>query len=78
MAKKKLSVTVSPERLQRAQEVSPGLNISEVVDEALDALVERELENRWLKVHQRLEGADQSDLPQDVPVDLSDLPWDEE
>lgn len=74
----KLSVTVSPERLRRAQEVSPGLNISEVVDEALNALVERRLESRWLEVHKSGEGAAQADLPQDVPVDLSGLPWDEE
>lgn len=78
MAKKKLSVTVSPEVLQRAQEVSPGLNVSEVVDEALNALVERELERRWLRAHQRQEGAGQADLPQDITVDLSALPWDEE
>ncbi len=77
MPKKKLSVSVSPERLQKAREISPGLNVSEVVDEALDALVERELEKRWLKVHERRSPAD-ADLPQDIPVDLSGLPWDEE
>jgi post-segregation antitoxin (ccd killing protein) len=75
--KKKLSVTVSPERLKRAREVSPGLNVSEVVDEALNALVDRELERRWLRAHQRQEGPP-ADLPQEVPVDLTDLPWDEE
>lgn len=72
MTKKKVSVTLSPERLQRARELSPGLNVSEVVDNALDALVERELEKRWLKAHEQA-----ADVPQEVPIDLSDLPWDD-
>lgn len=72
MTKKKLSVTVSPERLQRARELSPGLNVSEVVDNALDALVQRELENRWLRAREQA-----ADVHNEVPVDLSDLPWDD-
>lgn len=77
MAKKKVSVTLSPERLERAQELNPGLNVSEVVDEALDALVERELEKRWLDAHERSAGARDDDLSQEFSVNLAHLPWDE-
>lgn len=72
MPKRKVSVTVSPSRLQRARDLSPGLNLSEVVDRALEALVERELERRWLEAHGR---AGPADLPEDVPVDLTQAPW---
>lgn len=77
MAKKKVSVTLSHDRLRRVQELIPGMNVSEVVDEALDALLERELERQWLRGRQGGLKADKSDLPQGVPVDLSDVPWDD-
>jgi hypothetical protein len=38
----KVSVTLSPERLPRARELTSNMKLSELVDEALDALVERE------------------------------------
>lgn len=74
MAKQKASVTLSPELVQRAREVTGRQNLSELLDAALDALVERELERRWLAGHSTsVVGAD---LPGEVPVDLADLPWD--
>lgn len=72
MSKRKVSVTLSPERITRAQEVTGRSNLSELLDEALLALVDRELELRWIARH---DSADDRDVPDDVPVDLSDLPW---
>lgn len=76
MAKQKVSVTLSPERIDRARAVTGKANLSELLDDALDALVARELERQWLEAHQEPSaGAD--DLPGGVPVDLTDLPWDD-
>lgn len=72
MSKRKVSVTLTPERIARAQEVTGRANLSELLDEALLALVDRELEQRWIA------GTDSTmdrDLPSGVPVDLSDVPW---
>ncbi len=74
MAKQKVSVTLSPERLRRAREVTRSANLSELLDDALDALVERELERRWLEGHERAAG--DTGLPGEVPVDLTGVPWD--
>lgn len=74
MAKQKVSVTLTPERVERARAVSGRTSLSELLDEALDAFVERELERRWLGAHER-DATPQTDLPGEVPVDLSDLPW---
>lgn len=73
--KRKVSVTVSPERLRRAQEITGTTNLSELIDDALAALVERELERRWLEAHAT--GGQTADLPGEVSVDLSAVPWDE-
>ena len=72
-SKLKISATVDPARLQAARRVA-GLDrpISEVLDLALDAYVVYTLEQRWLAAHQ----APRSDLPGEVPVDLTDVPWD--
>ncbi len=75
MTKRKVSVTLSPERLRRAQEVSGTSNLSELVDDALEALVERALERQWLDAHPATE--ETTDLPTEVPVDLRAVPWDE-
>lgn len=72
MTRLKVSATVRPERLALAQEITGKTNVSELIDDALSALIEREQERRWLDAH-----PDRS-LPVDVPVDLSDLPWDDE
>ncbi|MGH9187983.1 MAG: hypothetical protein ACRD0U_19585, partial [Acidimicrobiales bacterium] len=53
--------------------VGPGTsNVSQLLDEALAALIERELERRWLDAHP------DDDLPGEVAVDLSSVPWDDE
>lgn len=72
--KQKISVTVSPERLRRARAVTGDTNLSELLDNALDALIDRELERRWLEGHEN-EALDR-DLPDEVPVDLGAAPWD--
>ena len=70
--KLKISATVDPARLEAARRVA-GLDrpISEVVDLALDAYVVHTLEQRWLAAHV----APRADLPGEVPVDLTDMPW---
>lgn len=73
MAKHKVSVTLSPERLQRAQLITGSENVSELLDDALEALIERELERRWLSAHESAPG--DPDLPGEVAPDLSELPW---
>ncbi|MDN5749421.1 MAG: hypothetical protein L0H64_13040 [Pseudonocardia sp.] len=43
--------------------------------DALDAVVERELERQWLAVHDWSPAG--TDLPGEIVVDLADVPWDE-
>ncbi|CAN5611762.1 hypothetical protein BH24ACT14_BH24ACT14_13750 [soil metagenome] len=71
MPKTKVSATVSPERLARARVITGTDSVSELLDEALLALIERELERRWLEAHP------DDELPGEVVPDLSGLPWDE-
>ena len=71
-SKRKISATVDPRRLEAARRVAgPDRPISEVVDLALDAYVVHTLEQRWLAAHP----ASRADLPGEVPVDLTDVPW---
>lgn len=72
MPKTKVSATVSPERLARAREVTGTDSVSELLEEALEALIERELEQRWLQAHP------DEELPGEVVPDLSAVPWNEE
>lgn len=67
----KISATVSPERLQEAKEVTGTSNVSQLLDQALAALIERELERRWLDAHP------DEELPGEVEVDLTSVPWEE-
>lgn len=67
----KISATVTPERLREAQEVTGTSNISRLLDEALGALIERELETRWLVANP------DDGLPGAVEVDLTSVPWEE-
>lgn len=75
MTKTKISATVTPEQLARAHEVSGVSNLSQLLERALAALIERELEQRWLDAH---DVEVETDLPGEVEVDLSATPWDEE
>lgn len=70
MTRTKVSATISPERLARAREVTGTDSLSQLLDEALDALIERQLERRWLRAHR------DGELPGAVEVDLSAVPWD--
>jgi hypothetical protein len=71
MAKEKISATIDPERLAAAKRLTGKSNVSEVLDDALAVLIERELEREWLDAHP------DDDLPGEVPVDLTDVPWDD-
>ena len=71
MPKTKVSATIDPEHLAEARALLGTDNVSVVLDTALLALIERELERRWLMAHP------DHDLPVDVPVDLAGLPWDD-
>jgi post-segregation antitoxin (ccd killing protein) len=70
-ARTKISATLTPERLREAQQVTGTSNISQLLDEALAALIERELEKRWL------EAQPDDELPGEVEVDLTSAPWEE-
>jgi len=70
-AKTKVSATLTPERLQQAKAVTGTSNVSQLLEDALAALIERELERRWLEANR------DDELPGDVPVDLSSVPWEE-
>ena len=79
MVKRKVSATVEPERIRRAQVVTGSTNLSELIERGLDALIERELERRWVSGYQQHPDGDEfSDLPGEVRVDLSAVPWDEQ
>jgi hypothetical protein len=67
----KISATLTPERLREAQEVTGTSNVSQLLDEALAALIERELEKRWLEANP------DDELPGEVEVDLTSVPWEE-
>lgn len=72
MTKTKVSATLTPERLAKAREVTGLANLSELLDQALSALIERELERQWMASHPY------DDLPGEVQVDLSTVPWEDE
>jgi post-segregation antitoxin (ccd killing protein) len=72
MTKMKVSATLDPEHLAEARALVGTDNVSVVLDTALVALIERELERRWLAAHP------DHDLPIDVVMGLADLPWDDE
>lgn len=73
MTRVKVSATLAPELIAEARAVVSTASLSELLDRALEALVERELERRWLDAHH----GDTSALPGPVPVDLSHIPWDD-
>jgi post-segregation antitoxin (ccd killing protein) len=71
MTKKKISATVDPDRLAEAVELTGSVNVSSIIDRALDALIDQERERQWLAAHPA------ADLPGEVAPDLSDAPWEE-
>lgn len=71
MPKTKVSAAVSPHRLARAREVTGTDSVSDLFEEDLAALIERELEQRWLHAHP------DEELNGEIVPDLSAVPWDE-
>ncbi len=71
MAKAKVSATVTPELLEQAQELTGTTNVSQLLDDALRLLIERQLEERWL------ERFTDDDLLGEIPVDWSHIPWED-
>lgn len=71
MAKAKVSATVTPELLEQAQELTGTTNVSQLLDDALRLLIERQLEERWL------ERFTDEDLPGEITVDWSHIPWED-
>ncbi|GFG86490.1 type II toxin-antitoxin system CcdA family antitoxin [Mycolicibacter algericus] len=69
--KAKVSATLRPELLREAQAITGTSNVSQLLEDALGALIERELEKRWLDANH------DDDLPGEVRVDLSSVPWEE-
>jgi len=74
MAKQKVSVTLSPSRISVARRLTGNENLSDLLDDALSALIEREQERRWTNGR----SADDDDPLGDVVPDLTDTPWDDE
>ena len=77
MKKIKLSVTVSPERLARAQELTGCQKASEVLDRGLSALIEDELERIHADGYVAHPQGDDTVAMVDPSV-WADLPWEEE
>lgn len=77
MAKVKISATVDPARLERAKELTGVSSVSEVLERALAALIEDELERRHVEGYAR--HPQQGDTVNAVDAGTwADLPWDEE
>lgn len=74
MTKQKVSVTLSPSRISDARRLTGNENLSDLLDEALGALIDREQERRWLQGRSVVE----ADPIGDATPDLSDVPWDDE
>jgi len=75
--KVKISATVRPERLAEAKRLTGCDNVSEVLDRALTALIDDELERAHAEGYARLPQGDETVQAVDPGV-WADLPWDEE
>jgi hypothetical protein len=73
--KTKVSATLDPERLARARQLTGSTNVSEVLDLALDALIERLLERAHTEGYERIPQGE--DVMSPDPAVWADLPWDE-
>ena len=77
MNKVKISATVRPDRLAEAKRLSGCENVSEVIDKALAALIDDELERAHAEGYARLPQGHGA-LEVVDPAVWADLPWDEE
>ena len=75
MNKIKVSVTVDPQRLARAQELTGCEKVSEVVDRALSALIDDELERIHSAGYSAVPQGDEAIATVDPSV-WSETPWD--
>ncbi len=73
VAKQKVSVTLSPSRISDARRLTGNENLSDLLDEALAALIEREQERRWAEGRR----AKDVDPIGDAVPDLTDVPWED-
>ncbi|MEW6477755.1 MAG: hypothetical protein AB1679_36380 [Actinomycetota bacterium] len=72
----KISATVRPDRLAEAKRLTGCENVSEVIDRALVALIEDELERAHAEGYAQLpQGGETLDVVD--PGVWADLPWDE-
>lgn len=77
VGKVKVSATVSPERLERAKQLTGCDNVSEVLDQGLEALIAQELERIHAEGYVRVpQGEEMVALVE--PAVWSELSWDEE
>lgn len=77
MNKVKISASVRPERLAEAKALTGCDNVSEVIDRALTALIDDELERVHADGYARLPQSGETVEVVDAGV-WADLPWDEE
>ncbi len=77
MGKVKVSATVDPDRLARAKQLTGCATVSEVLDRALAALIDDELERVHVEGYARAPQGEETVDAVDAEV-WSDLPWDEE
>ncbi len=59
MAKSKLSVSLDPDRLERAQELVHAASVSELLDIALIRMIEQETERRHIAGYLRIPAGDE-------------------
>ena len=77
MAKVKISATVTPAHLDEARRLTGRSSVSEVLDLALVALIERELERVHAEGYERVPQGQETVSVVDGGV-WAELPWDEE
>ena len=77
MGKVKVSATVSPERLERAKQLTGCDNASEVLDRGLEALIAQRLEGIHSEGYARLPQGEETIEIVDSAI-WADVPWDEE
>ncbi len=75
--KAKVSATINPGRLAQAKQLTGSDNVSEILDRALVALIDDELERIHAHGYERIPQGGETVEIVDARI-WSDLPWDEE
>jgi hypothetical protein len=70
MARQKATVTLDRSKAERARKLIGGTSISQVIDVALDRLIQAERLRRDVAVYLRMPAADDLRAVGDLPVDL--------